>query len=198
MALINYVSSEINCKIVYYGPGLSGKTTNLRYIHDKLSPNSRGKLISLDTAGERTLFFDFMPIELGKIRGLTTRLHVYTVPGQVYYNESRKLVLKGLDGGVFVADSQESRREANIFSLQNMLENMEYNKIDIKAIPFVLQYNKRDVADVLPKTLLERELNVFNSPAFEACAISGKGVFDTLKAISKLVVSDVDKQLRRR
>ncbi len=198
MAIINYVSSEINCKIVYYGPGLSGKTTNLRYIHSKLHPNTRGKLISLDTSGERTLFFDFLPIELGKIRGLMTRIHIYTVPGQVYYNESRKLVLKGLDGVVFVADSQDSRREANLFSLQNLMENLQYHRVNIDETPFVFQYNKRDTPDILPISLMEKELNTFNREGFESCAINGKGVFDTLKAISRQVVRNIDKQLRKR
>lgn len=177
---------------------MSGKTTNLRYIHSKLNPNTRGKLISLDTAGERTLFFDFLPIDLGRIRGLLTRIHIYTVPGQVYYNESRKIVLRGLDGIVFVADSQESRREANLFSLQNLMDNLQYHRINIDEVPMVMQYNKRDVPDVLPISLMQRELNPFNRESFESVAITGEGVFDTLKAISRQVIRSIDKQLRKR
>ncbi|OQY30235.1 MAG: gliding-motility protein MglA [Candidatus Cloacimonetes bacterium 4572_55] len=198
MAIINYVSSELNCKLVFYGPGLSGKTTNLQYIHNKLSPSTRGKLISLSTAGERTLFFDFLPINLGKIRGLMTRIHVYTVPGQVYYNESRKLVLRGLDGLVFIADSQESRWEANIFSYQNMIENLKSHRIDLEELPFVIQYNKRDVSNILPVSLLQKELNPTNQAAFEACALSGEGVFNTLKAASRQVIQSVSGQLRKK
>ena len=195
MATINYASAEINLKIVYYGPGLSGKTTNLQYIYYKLSPNSRGKLISLDTDLERTLFFDFLPVELGEINGWNTRIHIYTVPGQVYYNDSRRLVLRGTDGIVFIADSQESRREANVFSLQNLLENCETDKIKLDRIPFVIQYNKRDIPEIISLALLQRELNFNNYQFFEASAIDGTGVFKTLKAITKMVIQNVDKQI---
>ncbi len=197
VAVINYASHEVNCKIVFYGPGLSGKTSNLRYIHDKLDPKMRGKLISLDTSGERTLFFDFLPVELGKVHGLTMRLQIYTVPGQVYYNESRKLVLKGLDGLVFVADSQESRREANIFSIQNMYDNLEAIRVEWAKLPIIIQFNKRDVSNVQPISLMQRELNPTNYMAFESNALHGVGVIETLKAITKLAVKSVDGQLRK-
>ena len=144
MSMINYASREINCKLVYYGPGLGGKTTNLEHIYGKVSPNTRGKMISLATETERTLFFDFLPVDLGTIRGFKTRFHLYTVPGQVYYNASRKLILKGVDGIVFVADSQIERMEANVESMQNLYDNMAEYGYDLTKIPFVIQYNKRD------------------------------------------------------
>src|SRR5213594_5257625 len=150
MTFINYASREINCKIVYYGPGLCGKTTNLQHIFDSTAPEAKGKLVSLATETDRTLFFDFMPLELGTIRGFKTRFHLYTVPGQVFYDASRRLILKGADGVVFVADSQESRLEANVESLQNMLEALKQHKIDIKPPPYALQLNKRDLPTSLP------------------------------------------------
>ncbi|MBC7791427.1 MAG: GTPase domain-containing protein [Anaerolineae bacterium] len=221
MSMINYASREINCKIVYYGPGLGGKTTNLEHIYGKVAPDSRGKLISLATETERTLFFDFLPVDLGTIRGFKTRFHLYTVPGQVYYNASRKLILKGVDGVVFVGDSQVERMEANQESMQNLYDNMAEYGYDLTKIPFVVQYNKRDLPNAAPLPDLQAALNpgwevmdaarqrsmpnpyqqgenlveqlptgewVERAPYFEGVAISGDGVFDTLRAVSKLVL----------
>lgn len=188
MSLINYASREINCKIVYYGPGLGGKTTNIKYIYSKISPGIRGKLISLATELDRTLFFDFLPVEVGTIKGFKTRFHLYTVPGQVYYNASRKLILKGVDGIIFVADSQIERFEDNIDSSENMKENLAKLGLDIVNIPLVIQYNKRDLPNISPIDKLESVLNKRNLPSFEAVATQGIGVFDTLKACSKLVI----------
>ncbi len=188
MSLINYSSREINCKIVYYGPGLCGKTTNLQHIYSRVPQETRGKMISLATEMDRTLFFDFLPLELGQIRGFRTRFHLYTVPGQVYYNASRKLILKGVDGIVFVADSQIDRFEANIESYMNMLDNLTDHDLTIEKIPFVMQYNKRDLPRVVPVDDLERELNPRKAPYFEAVALRGTGVFDTLKVACKLVL----------
>jgi signal recognition particle receptor subunit beta len=219
--MINYASREINCKIVYYGPGLGGKTTNLEHIYEKVSPSTRGKLISLATETERTLFFDFLPVDLGTIRGFRTRFHLYTVPGQVYYNASRKLILRGVDGVVFVADSQAGRAEANVEAMQNLYDNLSEHGYDLTQLPFVIQYNKRDLPDAAPTAELDAMLNPGwevtdparqrraenpfkpgevlveqlpggewweRAPAFEGVASSGAGVFDTLKAVSKLVV----------
>jgi hypothetical protein len=223
MSMINYASREINCKLVYYGPGLGGKTTNLEFVYNKVAPNSRGKLISLATETERTLFFDFLPVDLGTIRGFKTRFHLYTVPGQVYYNASRKLILKGVDGVVFVADSQIERMEANIESMQNLYDNMAQHGYNLTSIPFVVQYNKRDLPNAAPIRELQAALNpgwpledparqrvtadpyhegeilvehiegqwVERAPYFEAVAMSGEGVFDTLKAVSKLVLKSL-------
>ena len=188
MSLINYSSREINCKIVYYGPGLCGKTTNLQHIYSRVPQETRGKMISLATEMDRTLFFDFLPLELGQIRGFRTRFHLYTVPGQVYYNTSRKLILKGVDGLVFVADSQIDRFEANVESYLNMLDNLTEQDLSIEKIPFVMQYNKRDLPRVVPIEDLERELNPRKAPYFEAVAMRGTGVFDTLKVACKLVL----------
>jgi signal recognition particle receptor subunit beta len=188
MSLINYASREINCKIVYYGPGLGGKTTNIKYIYSKISPGIRGKLISLATELDRTLFFDFLPVEVGTIKGFKTRFHLYTVPGQVYYNASRKLILKGVDGIIFVADSQIERFEDNIDSFENMKENLAKLGLDIINIPLVIQYNKRDLPNISPIDKLESVLNKRNLSSFEAVATQGIGVFDTLKACSKLVI----------
>jgi len=221
MSMINYASREINCKIVYYGPGLGGKTTNLEYVYGKVAPNTRGKLISLATDTERTLFFDFLPVDLGTIRGFRTRFHLYTVPGQVYYNASRKLILKGVDGVVFVADSQAERAEANLESMQNLYDNMAAYGYDLTRMPFIVQYNKRDLPNAAPLDELQSMLNpgwevtdpsrmraladpfrpgdflvsqlptgewVERAPYFEAVAVTGDGVFDTLKAVSKLVL----------
>jgi signal recognition particle receptor subunit beta len=221
--MINYASREINCKLVYYGPGLGGKTTNLEFVYNKVAPNSRGKLISLATETERTLFFDFLPVDLGTIRGFKTRFHLYTVPGQVYYNASRKLILKGVDGVVFVGDSQIERMEANIESMQNLYDNMAQHGYNLTSIPFVIQYNKRDLPNAAPIRELQAALNPgwpVDDPAkqkttpdpyhegeflveevegqwleratyFEAVAMSGEGVFDTLKAVSKLVLKSL-------
>lgn len=193
MTFINYASREINCKIVYYGPGLCGKTTNLQYIFDTTAPQARGKLISLATETDRTLFFDFMPLELGTVRGFKTRFHLYTVPGQVFYDASRKLILKGVDGVVFVADSQEERMDANIESLYNLEENLQSQGYDLMKIPYVLQLNKRDLPNVLPKDELAEELKRKDEPVVEAVAASGTGVFDTLKAVAKLVLTELRK-----
>jgi signal recognition particle receptor subunit beta len=191
MSMINYASREINCKIVYYGPGLCGKTTNLEYVYEKVAPNTRGKLISLATETERTLFFDFLPVDLGAIRGFKTRFHLYTVPGQVYYNASRKLILKGVDGVVFVGDSQVERLDANIESMHNLYENLAEYGLDLREIPFVIQYNKRDLPNISSLEELQRELNPNGVPYFEAVAVRGIGVFDTLKAVSKLVIKSL-------
>jgi signal recognition particle receptor subunit beta len=191
MSMINYASREINCKIVYYGPGLGGKTTNLEYIYEKVAPSTRGKLISLATETERTLFFDFLPVDLGTIRGFKTRFHLYTVPGQVYYNASRKLILKGVDGVVFVADSQVERLDANIEAMHNLYENLAEYGLDPREMPFIVQYNKRDLPNVAPVPELEANLNPTRVPAFEAVATRGVGVFDTLKAVSKLVIKSL-------
>ncbi|MCC6318705.1 MAG: gliding-motility protein MglA [Gemmatimonadaceae bacterium] len=221
MSMINYASREINCKIVYYGPGLGGKTTNLEHVYQKVAPSTRGKLISLATESERTLFFDFLPVDLGTIRGFKTRFHLYTVPGQVYYNASRKLILKGVDGIVFVADSQVDRMEANLESMQNLYDNMSEYGYDLTRMPFVIQYNKRDLPNAATLAELQASLNpgwevteparqrntpdvyhagtylveqvatgewVERATHFEAVAVTGDGVFDTLKAVSKLVL----------
>ena len=221
MSMINYASREINCKIVYYGPGLGGKTTNLEHVYGKVKPETRGKLISLATETERTLFFDFLPVDLGTIRGFKTRFHLYTVPGQVYYNASRKLILKNVDGIVFVADSQRERLEANQESMQNLYDNMAEYGYDITKMPFVVQYNKRDLSNISTIEEMQASLNpgwevadsakqrvtpdpyhagqnlvdqtadgqwIERAPHFEAIAIRGDGVFETLKAVSKLVL----------
>jgi len=193
MSFINYASREINCKIVYYGPGLCGKTTNLQYIYNKTANDAKGKMISLATETERTLFFDFLPLALGEIRGFKTRFHLYTVPGQVFYDASRKLILKGVDGVVFVADSQDVRLDANIESLENLKDNLEEQGFDIEKIPFVMQYNKRDLPDVTPMEELSNLLNPRKVPELEACATTGEGVFETLKAVAKLVLNDLKK-----
>jgi mutual gliding-motility protein MglA len=191
MSMINYASREINCKLVYYGPGLGGKTTNLEYVYDKVNPDTRGKLISLATEQERTLFFDFLPVDLGSIRGFKTRFHLYTVPGQVYYNASRRLILKGVDGLVFVADSQAERMDANIAALENLYENLAEYGYDPDRVPVVLQWNKRDLDSALPVPELRRQLNPMGLPEHEAVAVRGIGVFDTLKAVSKLVLKSL-------
>lgn len=189
MALVNYGSKEITFKLVYYGTGLGGKTTNLKVIHSQLSPQTRGELVSLATETERTLFFDFMPLDLGTINGFKAKISMYTVPGQEEYNKSRKLVLRGVDGIVFVADSSSTRSEENIASLKNMMDNLKEYNITLDDIPWVLQYNKRDITDAMPVERLEAELNKMNVPSFEAVAIEGKGVFATLKSITKLMLN---------
>jgi signal recognition particle receptor subunit beta len=224
MSMINYASREINCKLVYYGSGLGGKTTNLEHVYSKVKPDTRGKLISLATETERTLFFDFLPVDLGTIRGFKTRFHLYTVPGQVYYNASRKLILKGVDGIVFVADSQIERMEANQESMQNLYDNMAEYGYDLTKMPFLIQYNKRDLPNAAPLKDLQAALNpgwevtdparqrltpdpmhpgenlieqlptgewIERAPYIEAVAITGDGVFDTLKAVSKLVLKSL-------
>ena len=188
MSLINYASREINCKIVYYGTGLGGKTTNLEYVYSKVNPDAKGKMISLATETERTLFFDFLPIDLGEVKGFKTRFHLYTVPGQVYYNASRKLILKGVDGVIFVADSQSERMEANIEAMHNLYENLESYGYDLTNIPFAMQYNKRDLPNAMSMADLRSQLNPMGVPDFEGVAIEGQGVFETLGAVSKMVV----------
>ncbi|OGU17078.1 MAG: gliding-motility protein MglA [Geobacteraceae bacterium GWC2_53_11] len=193
MSFINYASREINCKIVYYGPGLCGKTTNLQFVYQKTAPDAKGKMISLATETERTLFFDFLPLSLGEIRGFKTRFHLYTVPGQVFYDASRKLILKGVDGVVFVADSQEERIDANIESLENLRINLKEQGYDLDKLPYIIQYNKRDLPGAMSVEELRRELNTTNVPEFEACATTGEGVFETLKAVAKLILVDLKK-----
>jgi signal recognition particle receptor subunit beta len=220
MSMINYASREINCKLVYYGPGLGGKTTNLEHVYSKVAPDARGKMVSLATETERTLFFDFLPVDLGTIRGFKTRFHLYTVPGQVYYNASRKLILKGVDGVVFVADSQVERMEANIEAMQNLYDNMAQYGYDLTKVPFLIQYNKRDLPNAAAIKDLQSQLNpgwpiedpakqkpaadpwhpgeslvfqqdggwVERAPYFEAVAVTGEGVFETLRAVAKMVL----------
>ena len=191
MSFINYSSREINCKIVYYGPGLCGKTTNLQYIYAKTNPEAKGKMISLETETERTLFFDFLPLSLGEIRGFKTRFHLYTVPGQVFYDASRKLILKGVDGVVFVADSQVERMDANIESLENLRDNLREQGYDLDKLPYVVQYNKRDLPTAVDADYLRGELNPTRVPDYEAVATTGIGVFDTLKAVAKQVLIEL-------
>jgi signal recognition particle receptor subunit beta len=191
MSFINYAAREINVKIVFYGPGLCGKTTNLQYIFEKSSPQQKGKLISLATETDRTLFFDFLPLDLGAVRGFKTRFHLYTVPGQVFYDASRKLILKGVDGVVFVADSQEARMDANVESLRNLEDNLRENGFELKAIPYVLQFNKRDLPSAVLVDDMYRLLNFKGEPTFEAVAIKGIGVFETLKAVTKQVLYEL-------
>lgn len=195
MSFINYSSREIILKIVYYGPGLCGKTTNIKYIYAATNPDARGKLISLETKQERTLFFDFLPLALPAIRGFKTRLHLYTVPGQLFYSASRKLIMKGADGVIFVADSQRERTEANIVSIEDLQENLAAYGYDISKIPFVIQYNKRDLPNILPIEELRRLLNLWNVPDFASIAIApnGPGVFETLKAVVKMILIELRK-----
>lgn len=191
MSFINYMAREINCKIVYYGPGLSGKTTNLQYIYERTNPESKGKLICLATETERTLFFDFLPISLGEIRGYKTRFHLYSVPGHVFYGASRKIILKGIDGVIFVADSQVGRAEANQESVDDMRINLEEQGYALEKIPYVVQYNKRDLPNIIDLSELRAVINPLDVPEFEASARTGVGVFDTLKAVSKLVLTEL-------
>lgn len=193
MSFINYSSREINCKVVYYGPGLCGKTTNLQVIYRKTRPEAKGKMITLATETERTLFFDFLPLALGDIKGFKTRFHLYTVPGQIFYDASRKLILKGVDGIVFVADSQVERMDANIESFDNMKINLEEQGYSLDQIPYVVQYNKRDLPNVVPVAELKKVLNVDGVPDFESVASDGTGVFETLKAIVKLILIELKK-----
>jgi signal recognition particle receptor subunit beta len=193
MTFINYASREINCKIVYYGPGLCGKTTNLQYIYDKTNPGAKGKLISLATETDRTLFFDFLPLELGTVRGFKTRFHLYTVPGQVFYDASRKLILKGVDGVIFVADSQVERMDANVEAVDNLIVNLKTQGYDLMAIPYVLQLNKRDLPNVAPVHEMRHLLIKKEEPVIEAVAPKGVGVFETLKSVAKLVLSELTK-----
>ncbi len=188
MALINYPKREIVYKVVYYGTGLGGKTTNLRYLHANLDPSVRGELVTVATETERTLFFDFMPLDLGEVEGYKARFALYTVPGQIEYGESRRMILKGADGIIFVADSSAVRRQANIEALQGMMDNLKEHKLSLTGVPWVLQYNKRDLTDALPIETLEKDLNQTKVPSFEAVATEGKAVFGTLKTLSQMVV----------
>ncbi len=194
MTFINYASREINCKIVYYGPGLCGKTTNLQFIYDKTNPGNKGKLISLATETDRTLFFDFLPLELGTVRGFKTRFHLYTVPGQVFYDASRKLILKGVDGVIFVADSQVERMDANAEAIDNLVTNLTSQGYDLDSVAYVLQLNKRDLPNVASVEELTKGLQRKGEPVIEACAATGEGVFETLKAVAKLVLADLNKK----
>jgi signal recognition particle receptor subunit beta len=187
MVLFNYSTKELTAKVVYYGPGLCGKTTNLQWVHEKLPIKNKGKMLSLATETDRTLFFDFLPIEIGTIRGMKTRIQLYTVPGQVFYNATRRMVLKGADAVCFVCDSQEAMLDANLESYENMRQNLEANEIDADEIPVVLQYNKRDLPNALPIEILNERMNPHNYPFYEAIAVKGVGVEDTLKAVTKLV-----------
>ena len=194
MSFINYASREINCKIVYYGPGLCGKTTNLQHIYQRTAPEAKGKMISLATETERTLFFDFLPLALGEIRGFRARFHLYTVPGQVFYDASRKLILKGVDGVIMVADSQELRCDANLESLDNLKINLRENGFDLATIPYALQFNKRDLPGVMSFEQMRKDLNIKDEPTFEAVAPKGIGVFETLKAVAKQVLQELSKK----
>ena len=191
MSFVNYQSREVNCKIVYYGPGLGGKTTNIQHVYKKTAMNHKGDMVTLNTENERTLFFDFLPLDLGEIRGFKTRFHLYTVPGQVFYEASRRLILRGVDGVVFVADSQVEKMEANIESLNGLKNNLSDQGYDIEKIPLVMQWNKRDLPNTSPIEEMQARLNKWNVPAFEACALDGDGVFDTLKMVSKLVLMNL-------
>ena len=191
MSFINFAAREINCKIVYYGAGLGGKTTNLQVIYQKTAEQQKGKMISLATETERTLFFDFLPLDLGNVRGFKTRIHLYTVPGQVFYDASRKLILRGVDGIVFVADSQEQRMDANVEALDNLMSNLKEHGYDFNKIPYVLQLNKRDLPNALPVDKLKEQLVKKGEPVFEAVAYQGTGVFETLKEIAKQVLTDL-------
>jgi signal recognition particle receptor subunit beta len=193
LSFINFAAREINCKIVYYGPGLGGKTTNLQFIYDKTADKAKGKMISLATETDRTLFFDFLPLDLGTVRGFKTRFHLYTVPGQVFYDASRKLILRGVDGVVFVADSQEERMDANIEALENLQENLKEHGYDFFKIPYVLQLNKRDLPNVLAVDALKKELVKKSEPVYEAVACQGGGVFETLKEVARQVLIELKK-----
>ncbi|HZN38279.1 MAG TPA: GTPase domain-containing protein [Planctomycetota bacterium] len=193
MVQINFALKEVNCKVVFYGPGMSGKTTNLEIVHQKAPEENKGELTSISTDGDRTLFFDFMPLDLGNVAGMRTKFQLYTVPGQVYYNATRKLVLQGVDGVIFVADSDPEKIDENIESYANLIENLtEYGK-DIRELPHVIQYNKRDLPNAMPVAELDKRLNKFGVPTFEAVAYTGEGVFPTLKTLAAMVLESIDK-----
>jgi signal recognition particle receptor subunit beta len=194
MAFVDFASREIHCKIVYYGPGLCGKTKNLQVLHERTAPARRGQLISLATPNERTLFFDFLPLDVGSLRGFQTRLHLYTVPGQVFYDAARRAILRGTDGIVLVADSQEARLAANEESVRNLEKNLREQDIEIAEVPYVLQLNKRDLPSALPADELRRLLAIKDEPTFEATATTGAGVFETLKGIAREVLLDLRKR----
>ncbi|MNS91617.1 Mutual gliding-motility protein MglA [compost metagenome] len=189
MSFINYNAKEIHCKVVYYGPSLGGKTTNIQWVYQKTAEDQKSKLVALNTDIERTLFFDFLPLNVGDIRGFKTRFHLYTVPGQVVYDASRKLILKGLDGVIFVADSQIERMDENLEALRNLEKNLEQQGYDIREIPLIMQYNKRDLPNVASLAELRSALNPYNAPEIEGCAAEGKGVFESLKTVSKSIIT---------
>jgi signal recognition particle receptor subunit beta len=191
VSFINYAAKEINCKIVYYGPGLSGKTTNVQYIYEQTQADSRGKLVTLSTENERTLFFDFLPLAVGDVRGYKTRFHLYTIPGQTFYEVSRQFILKGIDGIVFVADSAADRMEANIESFEGLERSLEQAGYDINKVPLVLQYNKRDIPDAVSVRELESTFNPMHRPYFEAVARRGEGVMETLQSISQWIIREL-------
>lgn len=193
MSFINFASREINCKIVYYGAGLGGKTTNLQWIFERTAARSGGKMLSLATETDRTLFFDFLPLEIGTLRGFRTRFHLYTVPGQIFYEASRKLILRGVDGVVFVADSQEERMDANAEALNNLQTNLRDHGYDFSAIPYVLQLNKRDLPTALPVEKLKGALQLKGEPVLDAVAVQGVGVFETLKEVGRQVLAELKK-----
>ncbi len=193
MSFINFAAREINCKIVYYGAGLGGKTTNLQHIYERTTDHQKGKMISLATETDRTLFFDFLPLDLGTVRGFKTRFHLYTVPGQVFYDASRKLILRGVDGVVFVADSQEERMDANIEALENLKDNLKEHGYEFHKVPYVLQLNKRDLPNVMPVDTLKKQLLKKGEPVFEAVAFNGTGVFETLKEVARQVLIELKK-----
>lgn len=191
MSFINYASKEINCKVVYFGPGLSGKTTNVQYIYEQTQADQRGKLVTLSTENERTLFFDFLPLAIGEVRGYTTRFHLYTIPGQTFYEVSRQFILKGVDGIVFVADSDPERMEANIESYEDLQKSLERAGYDINKIPLVLQYNKRDLPDAVSIREMEATFNPMHRPHFEAMANRGEGVMETLQSVSQWIIREL-------
>lgn len=194
MSTINFAAREINCKIVYYGPGMCGKTTNLKHVFGKVPERLRGEMVSLATEDERTLFFDFLPLDLGSVQGFKTRFHLYTVPGQVFYNASRKLILRGVDGIVFVADSAPNRLRANAESMRNLRENLAEHGIDVRDVPIVLQINKRDLPDALPTDMIRAVIDPTKKlQIYEASAAQGVGVFETLKAVSRLVLEKLSR-----
>ena len=193
MVQINFALKEVNCKVVFYGPGMSGKTTNLEIVHQKAPEENKGELTSISTDGDRTLFFDFMPLDLGNVAGMRTKFQLYTVPGQVYYNSTRKLVLQGVDGVIFVADSDPDKIDENIESYANLIENLaEYGK-DVRELPHVIQYNKRDLPNAMSVAELDKRMNKFGVPTFEAVAYTGEGVFPTLKTLAGMVLESIDR-----
>ncbi|OFZ81608.1 MAG: gliding-motility protein MglA [Bdellovibrionales bacterium RIFOXYD1_FULL_53_11] len=191
MSFINYATKEINCKIVYCGPGLSGKTTNIQYIYEQTQPEHKGKLVTLSTENERTLFFDFLPLSIGDVRGFKTRFHLYSIPGQTFYEVSRQFILKGVDGIIFVADSQPDRMDANLESLEELQRGLDNQGYDVGRVPLVLQYNKRDMPGVVPVRELEATFNASRKPFFEAVANRGQGVMETLQAISQMIIKEL-------
>ena len=191
MSFINYATKEINCKIVYCGPGLSGKTINIQYIYEQTQPEHKGKLVTLSTENERTLFFDFLPLSIGDVRGFKTRFHLYSIPGQTFYEVSRQFILKGVDGIIFVADSQPDRMDANLESLEELQRGLDNQGYDVGRVPLVLQYNKRDMPGVVPVRELEATFNASRKPFFEAVANRGQGVMETLQAISQMIIKEL-------